>query len=214
MPAVYLMAANEQWAEHGKQYERIVRRDAGERPAISTIYFITLPDISDRRYRLNHQIRIPLVMVIDENGKPLGQMDTAQALTLAQSRGLDLVEVAPQARPPVCRILNFNAFLFQQEKQLRKAKANQKKVDLKGIRLTFRIGQHDLDTRKRTALEFLDEGHKVLIEMRLRGRENALADHGRKVIDEFVKSLGDDISTEQPLGRLGNRFTMIVGRKK
>ena len=153
-------------------------------------------------------------MVIDDAGKPLGQMETGQALVLAQSKGLDLVEVAPQARPPVCRILNFNAFLFQQEKQLRKAKANQKKVELKGIRLTFRIGQHDRDTRKRTALEFLDAGHKVLIEMRLRGRENALADHGRQVINEFVKDLGPDVAVEQPLGRMGNRFTMIVGRKK
>jgi translation initiation factor IF-3 len=153
-------------------------------------------------------------MVIDENGKPLGQMETGQALTLAQTKGLDLVEVAPMARPPVCRILNYNAFLFQQEKQLRKAKANQKKVDLKGIRLTFRIGQHDRDTRKRAALEFLDAGHKVLIEMRLRGRENALAEHGRQVINEFVKDLGENITIEQPLSRLGNRFTMIVGQKK
>ena len=153
-------------------------------------------------------------MVIDEKGEPLGQMDTTQALDLAQTRGLDLVEVAPMAHPPVCRILNFNAFQFQQEKQLRKAKANQKKVELKGIRLTFRIGQHDRDTRKRTALEFLDQGHKVLLEMRLRGRENALADHGRQVIEGFVKELGPDISVEQPLGRMGNRFTMIVGRKK
>lgn len=153
-------------------------------------------------------------MVIDETGKPLGQMDTNQALTLAQSKGLDLVEIAPQARPPVCKILNFNAFLFQQEKKERKAKANQKKVDLKGIRLTFRIGQHDRDTRKKTALEFLDEGHKVLIEMRLRGRENALADHGRKVIESFIADLGENISIEQPLGRMGNRFTTIIGRKK
>jgi len=207
------MAARKQWAEHGNPYERVVRRDAGERPAISTRLLISA-EISEKHYRLNQQIRVPAVMVIDETGQPLGSMDTSQALALAQSKGLDLVEVAPTARPPVCRILNFNAFLFQQEKQLRKARANQKKVELKGIRLTFRIGAHDRETRRLTALKFLDEGHKVLLEMRLRGRENALADYGRKVIEKFIADLGPGVVVEQPLGRLGNRFTTIVGRKK
>jgi len=153
-------------------------------------------------------------MVIDETGTPVGQMETARAITLAQSKGLDLVEVAPQARPPVCKILDYNAYLFQQEKKERKAKANQKKVELKGVRLTFRIGPNDRETRKRTALEFLEEGHKVLLEMRLSGRENALADHGRKVMENFVTELGDKVVVEQPLGRMGNRFTMIIGKKK
>jgi len=153
-------------------------------------------------------------MVIDDTGQALGQMDTAQALALAQQKGLDLVEIAPMARPPVCKILDFNAFLYQQEKQLRKAKAQQKRVELKGIRLTFRIGQHDRDTRKAQTMKFLEEGHKVMLEMRLRGRENALADHGRKVIEEFIRDLGPGIAIEQPLGRMGNRFTTIIGKKK
>jgi translation initiation factor IF-3 len=152
--------------------------------------------------------------VIDETGKPLGVLETGQALAMAETKGLDLVEVAPMAKPPVCKILDFGAFVFQQEKKERKAKANQKKVDLKGIRLTFRIGQHDLDTRKAQSLKFLDEGHKLVLEMRLRGRENAHKDLARKQMEDFARSLGEDVATESPLSMLGNRLTMIVGRRK
>lgn len=152
--------------------------------------------------------------MIDETGKPLGVLETGQALVMAQAKGLDLVEVAPMARPPVVKILDFGAFQFQQEKKERKAKANQKKVDLKGIRLTFRIGQHDKDTRKAQSLKFLDLGHKIVLEMRLRGRENAHKDLARKQMEEFAQSLGPTVVTETPLSFLGNRLTMIVGRKK
>lgn len=152
--------------------------------------------------------------MIDETGKPLGVLETGQALAMAETKGLDLVEVAPMAKPPVCKILDFGAFVFQQEKKERKAKANQKKVDLKGIRLTFRIGQHDLDTRKVQSLKFLDQGHKIVLEMRLRGRENAHKDLARRQMEDFARSLGEDVATESPLSMLGNRLTMIVGRKK
>jgi translation initiation factor IF-3 len=170
--------------------------------------------ISTKRYRVNHQIRLPQVAVIDETGKHIGEMDTAQALALAQGRGLDLVEIAPMARPPVCKILDFGAFTFQIEKKERKAKAHQKKVELKGIRLTFKIGQHDLDTRKAQSLKFLDAGNKVMVEMRLRGRENAHRDLARQQMEKFVQDLGADIAIETPLSIQGNRLTLIAGRKK
>lgn len=152
--------------------------------------------------------------VIDDTGNPLGVMDTGRALALAQDKGLDLVEVAPMARPPVCKILNYGAFQFQLEKKERKAKAHQKKVELKGIRLTFKIGQHDKDTRKKQSLKFLDDGNKVQLEMRLRGRENAHKDLARQQMEQFAKDLGPDVVVESPLSMLGNRVTMIVGRKK
>ena len=152
--------------------------------------------------------------VIDENGQHAGVMDTAQALALAQQRGLDLVEVAPMAKPPVVKILDFGAFQFRQEKQERKAKAHQKKVDLKGIRLTYRIGQQDLLTRKSQALKFLDEGHKLVLEMRLRGRENAFRPQAKEQMEKFAADLGKDVAIEQPVSMLGNRLTMTVGRKK
>ena len=152
--------------------------------------------------------------MIDEAGNPLGVMDTGRALALAQDKGLDLVEVAPMAKPPVCKILNYGAFQFQLEKKERKAKAHQKKVELKGIRLTFKIGQHDKDTRKKQSLKFLDDGHKIQLEMRLRGRENAHKDLARQLMEQFAKDLGPDVVTESAVSMLGNRVTMIVGRKK
>lgn len=170
--------------------------------------------ISTKQYRVNHFIRVPQVAVIDDTGQPLGVMATGQALALAETKGLDLVEVAPMAKPPVCKILNYGAFLFQQEKKERKAKAHQKKVDLKGIRLTFKIGQHDKETRKAQSLKFLEEGHKLVLEMRLRGRENAHKDLARQQMEQFAKDLGDNIVIESPLSMLGNRVTMIVGKKK
>src|SRR5688572_8395912 len=100
-------------------------------------------------------------------------METARALSIAQERGLDLVEVAPMAKPPVCKILDFGAFLYQQERQQRKAKAQQKKVELKGVRLGFGMGKADKERQQDLARKFMDEGHKVQLEMRLRGRENA-----------------------------------------
>lgn len=152
--------------------------------------------------------------MIDETGQHIGVMDTSAALALAQSRGLDLVEIAPTARPPVTKILDFGAFLFHQEKQQRKAKAKQKKVDLKGIRLTFRIGQHDKETRKAQSLKFLEEGHKVQLEMRLRGRENAHRDLARQQMEQFAKDLGQQVVVETPLTVMGNRLMMIVGKKR
>lgn len=141
-------------------------------------------------------------------------METAQALALAQERGLDLVEIAPMARPPVVKILDFGAFTFQLEKKERKAKAHQKKVDLKGIRLTFNMGPHDRDTRLAQTKKFLEEGHKIQLEMRLRGRENALKELAKQSMHQFAKDLGDKVMIESNLSQNANRLTMIVGKKK
>ncbi|MBI2984803.1 MAG: translation initiation factor IF-3 [Candidatus Kerfeldbacteria bacterium] len=157
---------------------------------------------------------MPQVVVIDDQAKHLGEMDTVQALALAQERGLDLVEVAPMARPPVCKILDFGAFIYQQERQQRKARAGQKKVDLKGVRLTFGIGHHDRERQRLLALKFLEEGHKVQVELRLRGRQNAHRQLAQKNVGQFITDLGDQVVTEQPINILGNRITAIVGRKK
>lgn len=177
-------------------------------------FSINLTPISSKRYRLNQQIRLPQVVVIDEQNKHLGVMDTSRALALAQERGYDLVEIAPMARPPVCKLLDFGAFLFRQEKQERKAKAQQKKVDIKGIRLGFKISDHDETMRKNQALKFLDNGHKVMVEMRLRGRENAHRELAKKQIMEFIATLGTDVIVEQQLSQMGNRLIATVGRKK
>lgn len=163
---------------------------------------------------MNQQIRVPQVSVIDDQRNNLGVIDTAAALALAQERGLDLVEVAPMAKPPVCKILDFGAFVYQQERQQRKARSKQKKVDLKGVRLGFGMGKADKERQQALAMKFLEEGHKVQLEMRLRGRENAHKDFARKQVQQFIAEMGQQISVEQSLGVLGNRVTAVIGKKK
>lgn len=164
---------------------------------------------------MNLQINVPEVMVIDDEGNQLGVMDTYKARQLAGERELDLIEVSPLAQPPVCRILDFGAYQYQQEKKERKQKSKQKKVEVKGIRLTLKIGPHDLDLRKNQALKFLEKGNKVKVELILRGRERAHADRARKIIESFQATLSEEVvlSSEQSLERQGNRLSMLLGKK-
>ena len=138
-------------------------------------------------------------------------MRTAEALKLAQERGFDLVEVAPMAKPPVCRLDDFGAFKYRQEKAERKSKAKQKKVEVKGIRLSLKMGQHDFEHRVDRAKKFLAVGDKVKIEMILRGREMQHQDRARQKIDEFLKLVGET-KVEQALSRQGKRYTMLIGQ--
>ncbi|MDD5566800.1 MAG: translation initiation factor IF-3 [Patescibacteria group bacterium] len=163
------------------------------------------------KVRVNHFIRVPQVRLIDENQVQLGVVNTHEALRIAQERGLDLVEVSPLANPPVCKIIDFGAYKYRQEKAERKSKAKQKKIELKGIRLTFKIGTHDFEHRVGLAIKFLEAGDKVRLEMILRGREMQLQTRAREKIKEFISRLGP-VKVEQPLSRLGNRLIMIIGK--
>lgn len=163
-----------------------------------------------RRLRINFQIRSPRVVVIDEHNKPLGELDIREAQKIASERGFDLVEVAPNAKPPVCKILNYGAYQYRLEKAERKQKARQKRIEIKGIRLSLKIGQHDLEVRRVQSQKFLGEGHKVRVELLLRGRENAHRPLGQDIIRKFVASLGPTL-TEQPMSMLGGKISMTVG---
>ena len=168
-----------------------------------------------KRLRVNLQINVPEVMVIDDEGNQLGVMDTFKARQLASERELDLIEVSPLAQPPVCRIMNFGAYQYQQEKKERKQKSKQKKVEVKGIRLTLKIGPHDLDLRKNQAIKFLEKGNKVKVELILRGRERAHADRARQIMESFHKTLSEELilTSEQSIERQGNRLSMLLGKK-
>lgn len=152
--------------------------------------------------------------LIDETGKSVGAVATFEALRIAQERGFDLVEVAPNARPPVCKLLDYGAYQYRLEKQERKSKAHQKRIEIKGIRLTFKIGDHDRSVRQGNARKFLDEGHKVKIEMILRGRELAHQDRARDNVMEFIQALGEDVVVEQPLSKQGKKLFCLVGSNK
>jgi translation initiation factor IF-3 len=165
-----------------------------------------------QRVRTNERIRIPRVLVIDENDKNLGEMDTRDALAMARVRELDLVEVQPKARPPIVKFVDHGQYQYEQEKHKQKQKTKQKKVEIKGLRISLRIGKHDLETRHSQAQKFLEQGHKIKIELILRGRERAHLGEAKKTMEDFANSLGD-IVIEQPFSRQGGRLSLTIARK-
>ncbi|MDO8584415.1 MAG: translation initiation factor IF-3 [bacterium] len=166
-------------------------------------------------YRYNEGIIVPEVNVIDEEGKFLGTLPKEHAIGLARERGYDLVEVSPKAVPPVCKFLDFGQFKYQKEKEMRIQKARAKKVDTKGVRLSVKMGQHDLDIRYDAAKEFLTDGDKIKIEIFLRGREKEHGDLATQRIQEFIKRLEAiyPLAIEQPITRSGGNVSAIIGRK-
>lgn len=171
------------------------------------------------QYKMNSQITAPKVRLIDENGKMVGEVSLADALKQAQSAELDLVEISPKAEPPVAKILDFHQFKYQKEKEIQKAKAKQKKQEIKGIRLSFRIGEHDKEFRLNQAAKFLDDGHKLKLELQLRGREHSRKDLAAQVIEQFVDALSEryNITVEQPVQKQGGKLSLIcfsAGKKE
>ncbi|MCD6470993.1 translation initiation factor IF-3 [bacterium] len=160
-------------------------------------------------YRLNYRIKAPKVRLIDENGKHIGVVETSKAIEMAQKKGLDLIEVNPNQDPPVAKILDFGQFKYQLSKKEKKQKS--KKGEVKGIRLSLRVGKHDLEFKRKQVDKFLKEGNKVKIEMLLRGRERTHADLGEKIINDFISSL-ENIKIEQPLKKQGPRITILISR--
>ena len=166
-------------------------------------------------YRANEQIIAPEVRVIDEEGVVAGVMSVAEGVTLARARGYDLVEVFPKASPPVCKLLDYGQFKYQKEKEQRLQKAHAKKVDTKGIRLSVKMGVHDLDIRKRQAEGFLEDGDKIKIEIRLRGREKEHGEIAFARIQEFIQhlSLKYTVGMEQVITRNQGNVSAIIARK-
>jgi len=173
------------------------------------------PQISGPVYRCNERIRASEVRVIDQEEGHLGAMPTAQALKLAEEKKLDLVEVDPKAQPPITKLMDFGQFKYQKEKEARKLKAKQHKVDLKGIRLSVRISQHDQKIRLDKTKKFLEEGDKVKIEIILRGREKRHPELAREKIESFIKTLEQELKfkIEQPITRQGGTVTAIVAKE-
>lgn len=172
------------------------------------------PALNIQKYRINERIRTEQVRVIDEEGKPLGVLSTEKAIELARSKELDLVEVSPKAEPPVCKILDYGQFKYQKEKEARKQRAQANEVELKSIRLSVRIGQHDRDVRIKQAAKFLERGDKVKIELPMRGREKAHKDVAEVVVSSVVDALKEQFSLriEQELKYQNGRFSTILAR--
>ena len=164
--------------------------------------------------RANEQIRIPKVRVIDENGKNLGILDTQKAIQLAKDRGLDLVEISANTEPPICKITDYGKYQYTQEKKERKQKAKQKKSELKGIRIGFTTSFHDLQTKIKQVEKFLKQGHKVRIEMRLRGRERAHKDLADEKIKSFLEIIPLEFKIEEELKKSPRGIAITICQAK
>ena len=160
--------------------------------------------------RINDGIRAITVFVIDDEGKQLGEMTTLDAMALARERLLDLVEVSPKATPPVCRIMDYGKHLYQQSKQLRLAKAKQKKIEIKGVRLGLRTDTHDIEFKRAQSEKFLKQGDKVKIDIVLRGREKAHQDLARKNLQDFITGITVPYKIEDPIKRFPGGFNVII----
>ena len=155
-------------------------------------------------------IRVREVRVVDENGVQLGVLPTYEALRLAHERNLDLVEVAPNAMPPVCRLLDFGKFQYERQKKDREARRAQKIIEIKELRLKPRTGEHDIDTKVRQALSFLEDGSKVKVSVRFRGREITHPEIAREQLARFAEKVGDAAVVEsQPLMEGQNLFMLL-----
>src|SRR3989304_4136513 len=168
------------------------------------------PQAQQKRIRINEYIRVPEVLVIDENGQKIGVLPIQEALRLPHERGLDLLEIAPTAKPPVCKIIDYGKYQYQQERMARQQKSKTKKVEVKGIRLTFRISDHDMEVRATQADKFLKEGNKVRIELVLRGREKALKDFAKERMKKFISLIQSPFQIDKPQKFLPSGISTII----
>ena len=164
--------------------------------------------------RVNERIRIREVRLIDEEGQQLGIVPTAQALAMARERGLDLVEVAPNAIPPVCRIMDYGRARYEQSRKERESRRNSKAITIKELRMKPKIDDHDLDTKGKRAKEFLEEGDKVKLTVTFRGREMLHTEIGRALLDRLLDQLNPYAVIESPPRLEGRAMSAMLAPKK
>lgn len=162
-------------------------------------------------YRLNERIQAPKLRVINVDGTQLGILSRDEALEKAKEAELDLVEVAPNIEPPVARIVDFEKFRYKEEKKEQAAKKHAREVELKEIWLSPRIAQHDLEVRLNKAEDFLEEGNKVKLTVKFKGRELAHPEIGHEVINKALTYFGDKVTVEREARFEGRRLTVIIG---
>jgi translation initiation factor IF-3 len=168
--------------------------------------------LADKDLRINEQIRVREVRLINDEGEQQ-IVSTVQALEMARDQDLDLVEFAPQANPPVCKILNYGKYRFENEKKVREAKNNQKIVKLKEIRMQPKIDDHDLDFKSKHVKEFLGEGNKVKVTIRFRGRELAHTELGLDVLNDVLKRIEGSYIMDKPPAMEGRTMSMVLSPK-
>lgn len=169
-------------------------------------------------FQANNQIKSEEVFLIDENEEVVGKISTEKAIERAKEVELDLVEVNPKANPPVCKIVNLGQLKYEKDKLAHKQKMQQKKIETKNIRLSFRISEHDLNMRLSQAEKFLAKDNKIKVELILKGRERQYPRKAAEIINNFVAKLQEkeeiNVQVEQALTKQGGRFNIILINKK
>lgn len=163
---------------------------------------------------INEEIRDREVRVVGQDGAQLGIMPTRQALELAEEKQLDLVKIAPTARPPVCKLMDYGKYRFEQSKKEREIRKNQKVIEIKEVRLSATIEDHDVDVKYKAAVKFLQSGNKVKVTIRFRGRQITHSEIGREVMDDFAEKIKEfGIIERRPLIE-GRNMTMIIAPRE
>ncbi len=170
--------------------------------------------ISRREHRLNNEIRVREVRLIDETGKQLGIYPTREALRVAMERGLDLVEVSPNARPPVCRLIDYSKFMYERSRREREARRTQKQTEIKEIQVRPKTAEHDVKFKMSRARKFLQEGNKIRVRVRFRGREITHSDLAVDLMDRVAAELSDVAAVEQAPRMEGRSMIMMLTPSK
>lgn len=163
---------------------------------------------------INDQIRDKEVRLIGESGEQLGIMSAKDALKLAEEAGVDLVKIAPTANPPVCRIVDYGKYKYEQLRKEKEAKKKQRTVEVKEVRLSPNIDTNDLNTKVNNAKKFIAKGNKVKITLRFRGREMAHMQQSKHILDDFAQMLADVASIEKPAKQEGRSISMVLTEKR
>lgn len=169
--------------------------------------------IGIKEMQINEEITDKEVRLIGNDGEQLGIVSAAQAQKLAAERNLDLVKIAPQAKPPVCKIMDYGKYRFEQSKREKEAKKNQRVIEIKEIRLSPNIDVHDFDTKVGHARRFLTAGNKIKVSIRFRGREMTHTDLGLTIMAQFAEKCGDIASVEKPAKLEGRQMLMFLAPK-
>jgi translation initiation factor IF-3 len=168
--------------------------------------------INIKKYNVNNFIRAEKVLVIDEQGKNLGILPTSEAIKISLDKNLDLVEINPKAEPPVARVCDFGKFLYQQKKEERKQKVKQKKDELKKIKLTFNMGQHDLDVKMKQTEKFLKDNSKIQIEVFLKGRQKTKKDLAQQKLRNFLENISEEFRIVSEMKITPRNVMVVIGK--
>ena len=169
--------------------------------------------ISNKELQINEQIRDKELRVVDSDGTQLGILPIRQAMDLADQRNLDLVKIAPQAKPPVCKIIDYGKFRFEQSKREKEQRKNQRIVEIKEVRLSLNIDTHDFETKKNHAVRFISEGNKVKASIRFRGREMGHPELGQEIMKRFADAMSEVANVEKPAKLEGRTMLMFLAPK-